>query len=102
MIRRRNSSICIGMLFVIMVSLGISDHQYVEASAGKSDVNIRILEQPKQEIKKPREIPRNDIRLPVTGDANNSVFSYIIGGILILFSFIFLVKMGNKRMEEVN
>lgn len=102
MTRRGNSSIARGILFIVVVSLGISGHHYVEATTGKSDINIRILEQPKQDAEIPKEIARNDVLLPVTGDVKNSVFSFIIGGILILFSFIYLRRRENKRVKEVN
>ncbi|MBC1457567.1 LPXTG cell wall anchor domain-containing protein [Listeria newyorkensis] len=102
MTRRGNSGIGKGILFVVVASLVISGHSYVEATTGKSDMTIRILEQPKQEVEGPKDMPRNDVLLPVTGDVNNSVFLSFIGGILILFGVLYLRKLENKRAKEVN
>ncbi|EUJ24404.1 hypothetical protein PGRAN_00750 [Listeria grandensis FSL F6-0971] len=91
--RQRNSSMCRGLLFVVVVSLGISGHQYVEATTGKSELNIRIVE---NELEVVEEAPVDEVGLPHTGD-NNSVFSLIIGGILILLS---LVYMRKRKIRE--
>lgn len=65
----------------------------MEATTGKSELNIRIVE---NELEVVEEAPVDEVGLPHTGD-NNSVFSLIIGGILILLS---LVYMRKRKIRE--